>query len=83
MPALRREARCDKGSPVKFQWDIFLAALGLAMIIEGLPYFIAPDATKRTLERIGEMPGRVLRIIGLLSIAGGLVFVAVSRLISG
>ncbi|HDL53374.1 MAG TPA: DUF2065 domain-containing protein [Proteobacteria bacterium] len=68
---------------MKFQWDIFLAALGLAMIIEGLPYFMAPHATKRTLGRIGEMPGKVLRGIGLVSIAGGLAFVAVSRLLLG
>ena len=80
---MRHEVRCDKDLPVKFQWDIFLAALGLAMIIEGLPYFIAPHAIKRTIGRIGEMPGRVLRIIGLLSIVGGLAFVAISRLLLG
>ena len=59
---MRHEVRCDKDLPVKFQWDIFLAALGLAMIIEGLPYFIAPHAIKRTIGRIGEMRSEERRV---------------------
>ena len=65
-----------------FQWNIFIAALGLALVIEGLPYFLAPNAVKRMALRMGEIPDRILRILGLLSIAVGLGIVAVSRFLS-
>lgn len=67
---------------VKFQWNIFLAALGLALILEGLPYFLAPDSVKRLAARMGEIPGGVLRVLGLLAIAGGLAIVALSRFLA-
>ncbi|UCF30644.1 MAG: DUF2065 domain-containing protein [bacterium] len=66
----------------EFQWNIFLAALGLALVIEGLPYFLAPNAVKRIAMRFGEIPPGVLRLLGLLSIAGGLAIVALSRYFS-
>ncbi|NPA24445.1 MAG: DUF2065 domain-containing protein [Deltaproteobacteria bacterium] len=43
----------------------FLTALGLAMIIEGMPYFLAPKAIKKTLETIRQQPESFLRIFGL------------------
>ena len=65
---------------MKFEWNIFVAALGLALVIEGLPYFIAPEAVKRMAARMGEIPGGVLRVLGLISIVIGLAIVAVARL---
>ncbi len=67
---------------MKFQLNLFLAALGLALVIEGLPYFLAPDTVKRMAERMQELPSGTLRLIGLLSMIGGLVVVALSRLLS-
>jgi uncharacterized protein YjeT (DUF2065 family) len=49
----------------------FLTALGLALIIEGMPYFLAPGAVKRTLERIREQPETALRLFGLFSMVAG------------
>jgi len=65
---------------MKFEWNIFLAAIGLALVIEGLPYFIAPDAVKRMAARMDEIPGGVLRVLGLISITIGLAIVAAARL---
>ncbi len=67
---------------MKFQFNLFLAALGLALVIEGLPYFLAPDTVKRMAVRMQELPASTLRLIGLLSMVGGLVVVALSRLLS-
>ncbi len=66
---------------MKFQFNLFLAALGLALVIEGLPYFLVPDTVKRMTERMREMPSGTLRLIGLASMIGGLAVVAVSRLL--
>lgn len=64
-----------------FQWNIFFAALGLALIIEGMPYFLGPEAVKRMLVKVMDMPAGVLRGMGLASIGAGLLLVALSRFV--
>ena len=64
---------------MNFQWNIFIAALGLALIIEGMPYFLGPEAVKRMLVKVLGMPAGVLRGFGLASIGAGLLLVALSR----
>ena len=64
-----------------FQWNIFLTALGLALIIEGMPYFLGPEAVKRMLVKVMDMPAGVLRGMGLASIGAGLLLVALSRFV--
>jgi len=49
----------------------FLSALGLALIIEGMPYFLAPGAIKKTLEMIRRQPESQLRIFGLAAMLCG------------
>jgi len=49
----------------------FLTALGLALIIEGMPYFLAPGSIKKTLEMIKEQPEKYLRIFGLVAMLSG------------
>jgi len=65
---------------VDFQFDIFLTALGLAFVLESLPYFLAPDGVKRILETVRETSPSVLRFLGFFGIITGLVLVAISRL---
>ncbi len=64
---------------MEFQFKIFLAALGLALIFEGLPYFLGPEAVKRMVIKLAGMPAGVLRGLGLASIAVGLLLIALSR----
>jgi len=66
---------------MKFQFNIFLAALGLALILESLPYFLAPEGVKKLLERIRDVNPSLLRYMGIFGIAAGLTLVAVSRVI--
>lgn len=67
---------------MRFQWNIFIAALGLAFILEGLPYFLGPEAVKKLVARIVELPTSYLRGFGLAAIIAGLALVALSRLLA-
>jgi len=62
-----------------FQWEIFLAALGLALILESLPYFLGPEAVKKLVSKVLELQPSVLRLFGLAGIIAGLTLVALSR----
>ena len=62
-----------------FQFNIFIAALGLALILEGLPYFLGPEAVKRMVIKLAGLPAGVLRGLGLASIGAGLLLIALSR----
>ena len=64
---------------MKFQLNIFLAALGLAFVIEGLPYFLAPGAVQRMIARMLAWSPSSLRLLGLVTMGLGLLLVAVSR----
>ncbi len=49
----------------------FLTALGLAMVLEGMPYFLFPAGVKRLLATIGEQPEKALRLFGLFAMLTG------------
>lgn len=52
---------------------LFLSALGLAMFIEGLPYFVAPSGVKRWLAQAQTLRNGILRLIGLCLMLAGLL----------
>jgi uncharacterized protein YjeT (DUF2065 family) len=52
---------------------IFVAALGLAMFLEGLPYFVAPHAVRRYLAQLQQLSDPTLRLMGFALMAAGLV----------
>jgi len=56
-------------------WSLIFAGLGIAMVVEGLPYFITPAGTRRYLRQVAELGSTALRILGLLMMIGGLVVV--------
>ena len=53
--------------------SIWLAALGLALIIEGLLPFIAPSAWRQAFTQLMQMADGQLRFFGLLALGGGLL----------
>lgn len=65
---------------MKFQMNIFIAALGIALILEGLPYFLGPEAVKKLVGKVLELPPSTLRFFGLAGIIAGLTLVALSRM---
>lgn len=51
----------------------WLAALGLALILEGLLPFIAPSAWRQAFTQPMQMADGQLRFFGLLAVGGGLL----------
>jgi len=60
---------------------VLFSALGIAVFLEGLPYFVAPNAVRRYMSQIVTMSDAALRTIGLvLMLAGlGLAYLALHR----
>ncbi len=60
-------------------WSTFIAAFGLYLVFEGLMSFASPDAFKKMLAQIIQMPSSTLRTIGAVSISIGLVLLYLAR----
>ena len=58
---------------------LFLSALGLMMIFEGIPYFCAPSQVKSFAQKIPELSDNTLRIIGFVLMALGLTVAYMGR----
>ena len=58
---------------------LFLSALGLMMIFEGIPYFCAPSQVKVFAQKIGEIPDQILRVIGFALMLAGLTIAYLGR----
>ncbi len=56
-----------------------IAALGLALAVEGLLFAAFPDAVRRAMLEAAETPSERMRLIGLLSAAIGVVVVWAAR----
>jgi uncharacterized protein YjeT (DUF2065 family) len=46
-------------------WQLLLPALGLAMFLEGLPYFVSPAAVRRFMISLDTLSDGALRMLGL------------------
>jgi uncharacterized protein len=58
---------------------LFLSALGLMMIFEGIPYFCAPSQVKAFAQKITQFSNQALRIIGFALMLFGLTVVYFGR----
>ncbi len=56
-----------------------LTALGLMLILEGILPLLVPQAWRETFKRMVELKDGQLRFVGLVSIAGGLILILLSR----
>ena len=59
--------------------SLFLSALGLMMILEGIPYFCFPDQVKDFAKKLPEFQDRTLRIIGFFLMLLGLLVVYIGK----
>lgn len=59
--------------------NVFLAALGLMLILEGLLPLLVPRAWRETFKRMIELKDGQLRFVGLVSIVGGLILILLSK----
>lgn len=63
--------------------DILLAGIGLALVIEGLVFALAPSRLEDLARIIEETPVETRRAIGLAAVAIGVLLVWLARSISG
>jgi hypothetical protein len=52
-------------------WNDLWAACALYLVLEGLVPFANPGGMKRALAQLSQLDERVLRVVGLLSMAAG------------
>ncbi len=52
---------------------ILFLLVGMVMVLEGIPYVAFPESMREWLRKISEMKVEHLRILGLLSMSGGLL----------
>lgn len=64
---------------MELDWQLIFIALGLAFLLEGLPYFILAERMPAILLILASRPPRSLRILGLTSIILGVLLVALGR----
>ena len=55
--------------------EFLVVVLGVVLIVEGIPWFLAPRGTKRMLSELSQMNDQSLRGIGLVFMLAGLVLV--------
>ena len=59
--------------------DYFLCVIGMVMIVEGVPYFAAPNRMKVWMAKVMEMAPESLRRFGLVMMVAGLLLVYLGR----
>ena len=59
--------------------DYFLCVIGMVMIIEGVPYFAAPEQMKGWMAKIMTIAPGALRRFGLVMMVAGLALVYLGR----
>ena len=60
-------------------WTLLVTALGLAFVVEGLPYFLFADRMPRVLLTLAQQPVKHLRILGLTAIILGILMISLGR----
>jgi len=67
---------------MNIDWSFLLSALGLAFIIEGIPYFVFSERMPRILISIIERGPRQLRILGMIAMIFGLLLISLGQSIT-
>jgi len=60
-------------------WEYLLCVLGMVLVIEGMPYFGFPEKTKAFMQYVQEQDDTMLRIMGGITIAIGVLIVYLAR----
>jgi uncharacterized protein YjeT (DUF2065 family) len=68
---------------MKFNLFLFLAALGVACIMEALPWILSPQRMRATLQELFKLSDERLRMGGIFMLALGLLICAAGRYFRG
>jgi len=52
---------------------LLITLIGLVLVLEGLPYAAFPEAMQNWLRQLSVMPTKILRVIGFIAMACGLL----------
>jgi len=64
---------------MRFDWQTFLAALGLAFVLEGAAYFLAAGRMQSMLRLLAQRSPSELRVMGGAAVLAGLFLVWLAR----
>jgi uncharacterized protein YjeT (DUF2065 family) len=59
--------------------EILFVVLGVVLVVEGMPWFLSPQGTKRMLRELFRMPDSTLRLTGLIFMLFGLLIVYLAK----
>ena len=60
-------------------WSDLIAAMGLALVLEGAAYALFPDAMRNMMSQVLAMPASNLRFVGLVATVLGVIIVWLVR----
>lgn len=72
-------ARAGYASGMQIDWSLFFTALGLAFVLEGVPYFLFAERMPRFLLLMASQGGRALRLMGLVAMLTGALLIWLAR----
>ena len=62
------------------QWELILAAVALAIMLEGLAAMAAPGWLRRQLRQLAQLSDFQFRVLGLLGVTAGVALLSALRL---
>jgi len=64
---------------MNIDWPLLIVAVGLALVFEGVPYFLFAERMPLMLLKLAEQPPKFLRFVGLSAIILGLLVISLGR----
>jgi hypothetical protein len=64
---------------MNIDWSLLIAAVGLALVFEGIPYFLFAERMPLFLVTMAEQSPKMLRFIGLIAMILGLLIISLAR----
>ena len=59
----------------------FLVVIALVLVFEGVIPFLAPEKFRQAMAQLSQLSNQVIRIIGLVSMTLGIIFLTIIKLI--
>jgi len=74
----RPKALADRRD-LPMDWNDLLTGLALYLVLEGVLPFLSPEGWRRSMSLMAGLPGRQLRVFGLVSMLAGLALLVLVR----
>lgn len=64
---------------MRIDWRLLVIAIGLVLILEGLPWFLFPERAAGMLRRLQAAGPEALRMLGFLALFAGALLLVIGR----